>query len=190
MSSGPGEVVARYVNGVRTVNRWLHVVAGAVLLLILAITIVNILQRRFAVPLAGTVEMTATLMTVVVFLGIPHSEDEGDHISVDLVYERMGDGVQKAMRIFARLVGLLIMAAMTRQLWEYAGIQDRGGYTTTVREWPIHPFVRVAALGALMLTLATLANLLVDVFGLDGPDGSSNDLDNKGEGHAVTAERS
>ena len=167
------------VLALRTFNRWLHLVAAAVLLFIMAITVINIFLRRFAEPLAGTVEVTAILMTVVVFLGMPHSEDEGDHISVDLLYEQVGDRAKKALSIFGRVVGVVILAALTRQLWNYAALQDAGSYTTTVREWPIHPFVRIASFGALLLTLSTLANLIFDVFGLELPEASADEVDDK-----------
>ncbi|MGI9598365.1 MAG: TRAP transporter small permease [Acidimicrobiales bacterium] len=177
-------MIIKLINWLRVVNRWLHYLAGAVLVFILAITLVNIVGREFNEPLAGTVEVTALLMTLVVFLGIPHGEDEGVHITVDLLYERVGPRTQRNLTVFGRAVGLVVMAMMSRQLWLYANIQADGGYTTTVREWDIAPFVRAAAFGTFMLVLATAANLIVAVFGLDELEHSPG-VDDDGELSAI-----
>ena len=73
-----------------------------------------------------------------------------------------------AYRLVLRSFFLMIAAGVvTWQLWRYAGVQEAGGYTTAVLEWEIHWFVRIAALGAALLWLATLVEIVAVVARLD-----------------------
>jgi TRAP-type C4-dicarboxylate transport system permease small subunit len=158
----------RAFGALQRVNRWLHYLAGVVLLLILAVTVVNIFGRRFNQPLAGSVEMTQLFMGLMVFLALSYGEGERVHISVDLLYERLGDRGKKVLRIFGRLVGLVIVVFLIRELWDYSNVQRDGLYTTAIRQWPIWPFVRAAAVGTFMLALTMVANLIADILNVEG----------------------
>lgn len=158
----------RALGALQRVNRWLHYAAGGILLLILAITVINIFGRRVDQPLAGSVEMTQLFMGLMVFLALGFGETERVHISVDLLYERLGPRGKQVLRILGRLIGLVIVLFLIRQLWVYAGVQANGNYQTAIRRWPIAPFVRVAAVGAGVLALSMLGNLLADIFKVEG----------------------
>jgi TRAP-type C4-dicarboxylate transport system permease small subunit len=114
------------------------------------------------------------LLVVVVYLGFAHAEHQGDHVSVDLVYDRLGLTFRRIADVMARAVSLVIVGLVTWQLWRYAGVQEAGQYTTAVLEWRIHWFVRVAAVGAALLWLALLTEIVVDLLRLDGDEGSDS----------------
>lgn len=168
MTESVSTPLQRALGALQRVNRWLHYVAGGVLLLILVVTVVNIFGRRFNQPLAGSVEMTQLFMGLMVFLALGYGESERVHISVDLLYERLGQRGKMVLRIFGRLVGLITVLFLVRYLWEFSNVQRNGGYTTGIRFWPIWPFVRVASLGAALLALTMFGNLLADLFGVEG----------------------
>lgn len=161
-------MLRRVVGSIRFLNRVGHYFAGAALLAMLALTVVDIVGRSlFNSPLSGTVEVTPLLLVVVVYLGFAHAEHQGDHVSVDLVYTRVGPRAQRVADLVARSVSLVVLGVVTWQLWRYAGVQEAGGYTTAVLEWEIHWFVRIAALGAALLWLATLVEIVAVVARLD-----------------------
>lgn len=158
----------RALGALRRVNRWLHYLAGVMLLLILVVTVANILGRRFNQPLPGSVEMTQLFMGLMVFLALSYGEDQRVHISVDLLYERLNDGGKRFLRIFGRAVGLIIVVLLIKELWDYSIVQRDGNYTTAIRLWPIWPFVIVAAVGVFMLAVTMIANLIADILGIEG----------------------
>jgi TRAP-type C4-dicarboxylate transport system permease small subunit len=158
----------RALGALERLNRWLHYAAGGVLLLILAVTVINIFGRRFNQPLGGSVEMTQLFMGLMVFLALGFGETERVHISVDLLYERLGAGGKQVLRIFGRVVGLVVVLFLIRQLWVYSDVQRGGNYQTAIRQWPIWPFVRIAAVGAGVLALSMLGNLVADIFKVAG----------------------
>lgn len=161
------DALATAIGALRRVNRWLHLAAGAVLLAILTITVINIFGRQVDKPFAGTVELTQVFMGLMVFLALSYGEDERVHINVDLLYERVGPRPQRWLRLFGRGVAIIFTILMVRQLWQYAGEKQAAGQVTDVYELPFHWFIRAAALGAVMLVLSNIANFLADWFELE-----------------------
>jgi TRAP-type C4-dicarboxylate transport system permease small subunit len=165
------EVLTHVVTWVRTFNRIVHYGAGLALLALLVLTIANIIGRDvFNSPVEGTVEVTPLLLVMVIYLGFAHAQHLGDHISVDLMYAHLGPRSQKASSVFSYIFTVVILVLLTRQLWRYAGVQERGGYTTASLEWEIHWFVRVATVGAALLLVATVVEIVAEVLGLDPDD--------------------
>ncbi len=163
-------MVRKAVEGVRAVNHVSHYIAAAGLLAMLAITLIDIIGRSvFNQPFSGTVEITPLLLVIVVFLGLAEAEHHGDHIAVDLVYSRCRPGVQKVLSAFAQALTVVVLFVLIVQIWRYAGVQQGGGYTTATLEWPIHWFVRIAALGMTMMLLATAVEIVAGFAGIDGP---------------------
>ena len=145
----------------------LHYVAGAALMAMLLITVVDILGRwLFNSPLSGTVETIPLLLVIVVYLGFAHAEHQGDHISVDLLYTHLPRRAQHLSSILSHVFSTIVLVLVTWQLWKYAGVQQRGGYSTAVIEWPIHWFVRIAAAGAALLLLATVTEVIAEICGI------------------------
>lgn len=147
----------------------MHYASGAVLVGILAITIVNIVGRRLGSPLTGALDYTTLGMTLMVFLALSFGEDERVHITVDLLYERCGPPVQYYLRLFGRAVAIVVIGLMVWQLWEYASLQERqgrvlGDNVQLPLQWP----VRIAAVGALMLLIANIANFVADLLDIEG----------------------
>jgi len=133
----------------------MHYLAGMALLAMLALTVADIAGRTlFNEPLPGTVEVTALLLVIVVFLGLGHSEDLGDHITVDLLYVRVGKRVKAALNIFAGVVSVVVIGLMAFQIYHFALRQRDSGAETPVLEWPIWPFALAAAFGTLLYALA------------------------------------
>ncbi len=154
--------VLRAIDWLRSFDTWMHWVAGGALLIMLALTIADIAGRTlFNNPVPGTVEVTALILVVVVFLALAHSEDLGDHITIDLIYVRVGLRTQTAMNLFARVLSLFVIGFMAFQIYHFALRQRNGGFESPVLEWPIWPFVLVAAFGAALYTLAIGAKLVL-----------------------------
>lgn len=150
----------------RRFNRWMHYVAGAGLLVMLTVQVANIIGRKgFQYPILGTVELTRMLLAVVVFLGLAYSEDLGDHITIDLLYVRLGRGMKTVFNVFADLVSIAVVGLMSWQLFGF-GMFTRGtGEETGTLDWPIWPFVLVAAIGSGLYALAIGSKLVLRMLG-------------------------
>lgn len=144
----------------------MHWVAGVALLGILALTVADITRRSvFNNPVPGTVEVTSLVLVVVVFLGVAHSEDLGDHISVDLLYVRAGERLKAVMDVIADILSVGVLGLLAFQLYHFTLRQIASGANTPVLRWPVWPFVVIAALGSLGYAVAIAMKLVLRALG-------------------------
>lgn len=158
--------VKKLIAAMRRFDSVMHYVAGLALLGVLTLTILDIVGRSFFNnPVPGTVEVTAAVLVVIVYLGLAHSEDMGDHITVDILYVRASPRVQRWMNLFSRSLSLAVLLLVTWQLVGFARRQAGGGFTTAVLKWPTWPFVVIAAFGSLLYALAVLNKIILTALG-------------------------
>lgn len=164
---GPGaERVLRVIHWIRCFNKLMHWVAGVALLGMLALTVADITGRSaFNDPVPGTVEVTALVLVIVVFFGVAHSEDLGDHITVDLIYVRVGKRLKAVMDVVADILSVAVLGLLAFQLWQFAERQQASGAASPVLRWPIWPFVLIAALGSVGYAVAIAMKLVLRSMG-------------------------
>lgn len=163
-SPGPATPTDRIVAGIRRVNRILHYVAGFVLLALMLVTVANIIGRAFfRTPLRGTVELTEMAMILIVYLGLAHAEHESDHISVDLLYEKVGSAAKLALTVLNGVVGLVVIGLLAWNLYRYAGVLDTGGYVTSILRIPQAPVAIVGVVGSALFVLALATTAVVGI---------------------------
>lgn len=161
----------------------MHFGAGAALVAILALTVADITGRSaFSRPVPGTVEITSMALVVVVFLAVAHSEDMGDHITIDLIYERVGDRFKAFLDVFSDLLTIIIVGLMALQLYRFALRNVDSGAETPVLQWPVWPFVLVAAIGSVLYTLSTIMRITLRLMGEpvdfgEAPDGAEGGIE-------------
>lgn len=144
----------------------MHYIAGIALLVMLTIQVTNIVGRKgFEFPILGTVEMTRMLLATVVFLGLTYSEDLGDHITIDLIYVRLGPRMKAAFDVFANLTSIAIVGLISWQLFTFALFTRASGEETGALDWPIWPFVLVTAFGSALYALAITSRLVLRALG-------------------------
>ena len=140
--------------------------AGAALLAILFLTVADIIGRSgFRRPVPGTVEMTGMILVVVVFLAVARSEDMGDHITIDLVYERVGKRFKLFLDLFSDLLTVVVVALLSFQLYQFVLRNQRSGAETPVLDLPVWPFVLVAAIGSALYVISTVMRLTLRLMG-------------------------
>lgn len=140
---------------VTAVNRALHYVSGALIIAVMALTVYNILGRwLFDEPFRGTVELTQLAMMGIVYLGMAYAQDKGNHIAVDLLYNKLPRPVRIALDWFGTLLSLVILAVLAWQLYEYSEVLQAGNRVTASRAIPLYPAAYVGIIGIVAFALA------------------------------------
>lgn len=172
----PRRRVPKWISVVRRFNSAMHYVAGVALLGILFLTVADITGRSaFNNPVPGTVEVTQMALVVVVFLAVAHSEDMGDHITIDLIYERLGKVGKRILDVFADVVTLVIVSLLAFQLYQFAQRNVDSGAETPVLEWPVWPFVYIAAFGMGLYAISTVMRIVLRLIGAPINAGEESD---------------
>jgi TRAP-type C4-dicarboxylate transport system permease small subunit len=169
----------RLIDVTRRFNKVMHYLASAALLGFLFLTVADIIGRSaFRRPVPGTVEVTSLALVVVVYLALAHSEDMGDHITIDLIYERVGRRAKFFLDIISDLLTVVIMALISFQLYHFGLRNLVSGAETPVRDWPFWPFVFLASFGAALYALSTVMRVVLRLFGapVNAPDPTIDEL--------------
>lgn len=147
--------------------------AGAVTFLMMVLVVANaILRFAFNAPIGGTLELTESMLTVLIFMSLALTQYEGGHIHVVLLTDRLPAAARRAARFVAMVAGLGFFAWCSYAAWLFA----MRSYAMDEHEWgsisfPLYPvkFVIFAGLG--LLTIQFLLDAVSVVVALaDVPD--------------------
>ena len=145
------------------------IVAGVATFLMMVLVVANVALRFLLnAPISGTLEMTESMLTVLVFLSLALTQHEGGHIHVVLVTKRMPRAAQRLARLLAMLLGLAFFAWCTYAAWGFAmrslriNEHERGAVS-----FPIYPIKFVVVLGLFLLTTQFALDTVAVLLGAD-----------------------
>jgi TRAP-type C4-dicarboxylate transport system permease small subunit len=89
----------------------------------------------------------------------------GDHITIDLIYERVGTRFKMFLDIFADALTIVVVALLSYQLYQFVLRNQSSGAETPVLDIPVWPFVLVAAVGSALYVVSTVMRLVLRFMG-------------------------
>lgn len=143
------------------VTLWLARVASVALMVIAAVTFIDVIGRYFfQASFPFTVELTQLAMAIVVYFGVGLVTHEDAHINADVVTLRLPPRGRALFSLITNLVALGFLAVMVWRLWVQADFLFAKGDTTMVWAVPLWPFAFAVAFGSLFLLTGVLLQLL------------------------------
>jgi TRAP-type C4-dicarboxylate transport system permease small subunit len=132
-------------------------VGGAALVGMMSLTVLDICLRfGLGSPIAGTFEVTELAMIGIAFLGLGQAQHQHQHITIDLVYELVGDSGQRLLERAARSVSLVLVVVIGWQLWAYLLGARADHQVSGVLGLPVYAVVGVSVVGFGLYALALL----------------------------------
>ena len=132
-----------------------------VLVLMVLLIIAEVFARRaLEAPIAGRFELTSLGLVLVVFLTLAYCATKGGHIEMDILTSRFPKRVQASVGATMYILTAGMLGVASWQLVVHAMRVQRMGQTSGVLEIYIYPFIYIAALGGLLLTLVYLIYFL------------------------------
>ena len=109
----------------RSEQRWkprvdalLGVAASTILLLMMALTVVDVVARYvFSRPLRGAFEVTELMLLVLIFAGLPLVSFSDEHAVMDFVDRVIGPVAQRRLDRAVQLVNAAFMCLLTWLVW-------------------------------------------------------------------------
>lgn len=136
-------------------------IAGVAVLAMMFIGAADIAATLLNYPIPGALELIQALMVVVIFLALPQVEARRQHITVDIVTQRLRPGPRRALGVINDLLGLLFFGAMTWQgwmlFWNSWKIRE---YAPGSISFPIYPSKALFSLGLTLASAVIVVNLL------------------------------
>jgi TRAP-type C4-dicarboxylate transport system permease small subunit len=152
--------MAQLQKGIALVSRGFNVVAGAAVIVMMALTCADVVLRLMRHPIPGTYEVVGFLGTVIISFSLALTSLEKGHIAVDILVERLPQRIQIAIETFISLVGAVLFALVAWQCLFYAMDLKRSGEVSLTLAMPIYPFVHGIALGSGLLCFVLLSECL------------------------------
>lgn len=139
-------------------------VAGGVTFFMMVLVVANVLLRFAAnMPIDGTLEITESSLTILIFLSLALTQYEGGHIHVVLVTRTFPPPLRRAVVFTAMVLGFLFFAWASYAAWVFA----MKSLTINEQQWgaiqyPLYP-VKFVIFGGLV---ALAGQFLIDAVGV------------------------
>ena len=156
------ERVANRIKGIVVlISRMASYIGAAALVLMVLLTVAEVFSRRaLNSPIAGALELTSLGLVIFVFLTLAYCASRGGHVVMDILVTRFPKRVQAVINTVVLFLTTGILGVASWQLWLQALRLQRAGQTSGLLEIPVFPFLYIAALGGILLTLVYLIYLL------------------------------
>jgi len=141
----------------RHADALLGVAASVILLLMMALTVVDVVARYvFSRPLRGAFEVTELMLLVLIFAGLPLVSFSDEHAVMDFIDRLLGPRGQRRLERAVQLVNAAFMFLLTWLVWRKADRIWAYRDATDVLRIVYGPFVYFMAV---TLALAALIHL-------------------------------
>ena len=102
----------------RHADALLGVVASAILLAMMFLTVVDVVARyAFNRPLRGAFEVTELMLLVLIFAGLPLVSFSDEHATMDFIDRLLGPRAQRSLEALVQLVNAALMFLLTWLVW-------------------------------------------------------------------------
>lgn len=159
-TSRAGAALAR----LETVSKWVTgavtAVAATLIVLTMVVTLCDVIGRKFFDrPVSGTIELTEVALVCLVYLGMASAQRAGDHVSIDLLYDRLGPRGKLLLRGFATSITLTVLGLIIWRVAEYAEVLEVGNYVTANYGIPLYEAAWVVVIGLVAFGIAAVASI-------------------------------
>ena len=120
----------------------------------------NIILRRFAAPIPGTVEIVEMSGAVILGAGIAYYLYSGGHIFVDVLVQRLSVRTQAITDFITNFMMLIMNIILSWNLLIYGMRMSDRGFVTGQLGLPIAPAVYVVGIGFVLMILVNIRQLL------------------------------
>lgn len=120
--------------------------AAVALFAIMALTLADVLGRKFAShSIPGSLELTEILMVVVIFAALPLVSLHGEHVVFDSLDALMPPWLRRLQQAVVDLLCAGALGALAWLMWDKARQMASYGDTTAQLQLPLGPFVTLMA---------------------------------------------
>lgn len=141
----------------------MRAVLGALLVVMTALTVVNVLSRNLAhLSISFTEELASGLFVWLAFLGIGPAVPDRLHVGVEMLPRRAGPRVRLVLDLFAALAFLVFLVVLGVWGGQLVQRERSFGQVTESLGWPTYVFGMSMPLGA-AIAIAYVIKHVVDV---------------------------
>ncbi|MDR2017410.1 MAG: TRAP transporter small permease [Syntrophobacterales bacterium] len=149
------------------VSKVMDVIGGAILTLMMLITVLDVVLRFLKKPITGTYELVFLGGAVVIGCAIPVTSLEGGHVCVDFLLEHFSAGIRKGFILFTRILGMAFFFLLGSNLFLLGTDLYKSGEVSLTLHVPYYPAAYLLALCAFVECLVLLSSFIKTISGGD-----------------------
>jgi TRAP-type C4-dicarboxylate transport system permease small subunit len=149
---------------VSRLSRFLFWVAGAILFVMMMLTVVDVILRYAGKSIAGTYELVSFAGALTVGFAIAQTSLDGGHVYVDILTDHVGPALKKALIFCTKLAGTLVFLLLA---WSFMfkGIELYGSQEVSMTlHIPFYPVAYGLCVCSVIEALVLLAEAIRTVF--------------------------
>ena len=142
----------------------------------MAVVVYGVIMRYvFNFPLRWVAELSEFMMVALTFLALAHVQRERKHIRITFLVERQSQKTKTIINVATTLVALFTFVMLTWASWGFAVKAWRSGYISDAAAMPLFPPRLLVPLGAGVMCLQLLSDLVQGVGSLLGTDSKKDE---------------
>ena len=152
----------------RAYGRMLHafgLLAAVSTFVMMVLVVINVIGRYlFNTPVTGTLEITESLLVIIILMALALTQFHDGHIRVTILTRRMPPPLAYAAGIFALILGAAFFAWCSYASWNFA----YQSYTVNEAEWgsitfPLYPIKFIVFFGIVLLAIQFVLDAIIEI---------------------------
>jgi TRAP-type C4-dicarboxylate transport system permease small subunit len=144
----------------QSVTRYMDVVGVVVLSLLALMLVYSVIMRKFFSPMNGAGELSEYALVLTIFMCMAGSYLKHDSMCMDTYVEKLPRKGRWATEVFVQIVNVGILVIMSWRMFLQAHTVQSMGQHSTILGIPSSPFVYIAAVGCVVLTVVYVVYLM------------------------------
>jgi TRAP-type C4-dicarboxylate transport system permease small subunit len=149
-----------FLSKVKELSRFLNLIAGISLSLLMFLTIADVILRFFRRPIVGTYELVAFLGAVVIGFSIPLTSWVKGHIYVDFLILRFSQKIRNVFNITTRCLVIWLFLMIGWNLIDYGMDLYESGEVSLTLQMPFYPIAYGIGICCFIQCLVLLCDIL------------------------------
>jgi len=138
----------------------LFVAGGIALTAMVFLTGADVVLRYFGKPIVGTYEIVGLLGALMVGFALPQTSRAKGHVLMDFIITRLPSGLQKLFYALTRILGILVFALITGNVWLLGDDYRRMGEGSLTLAIPLYPVAYVIAICSFVVIIVLFLELV------------------------------
>jgi TRAP-type C4-dicarboxylate transport system permease small subunit len=148
-----------FLGAVQALSKYMDVVAGAALVLIMLLTSLDVILRYLGYPIPGTYDLVSLGAAFVLGFAIPRTSWDKGHVTVEILVERI-PGKRRIFDIGTRIVGLFFFFLLGWNLTKMGMSYVRTGDSTQTLSVPFYPVAFALGICAFVECIVLVSDLV------------------------------
>lgn len=159
-AGGGRGLLALYHQALCALVRFLGIIAGAGLMVMVLVTALDVVLRVFRISLTGDYDITKIAGAITIAAALPYTTAIKGHVAIEYFFHKLGRRGRVIVDSVMRLLGMTLFSFLAWQSVQYGNALKRSGEVSLTLQLPVFWVPYVLAVSCVLVVLVTLYHLL------------------------------